>query len=72
MSQAADKLGVTNHVIRRLIHTKILPARQVVPRAPYQIRAIDLDEQSVRNAILQTKAPRRINSFNQIPMFSNI
>ena len=72
MSQAAAKLGVTNHVIRRLIHTKILPARQVVPRAPYQIRAIDLDEQSVRNAILQTKAPRRINSFNQIPMFSNI
>ena len=39
MSEAAKALGVTNHLIRRLIKTGILPAVQVVPGAPYQIRA---------------------------------
>lgn len=39
MSEAAKTLGVTNHTIRRLIKTNILPAIQVVPGAPYQIRA---------------------------------
>ena len=42
MSEAAAKLGVTNHCIRRLIKAGLLPAEQVVARAPYQIRADDL------------------------------
>jgi excisionase family DNA binding protein len=42
MSEAAVKLGVSNHQIRRLIKQGILPAAQVVPDAPYQIRASDL------------------------------
>jgi excisionase family DNA binding protein len=41
MSEAAKLLGVTNHAIRRLINERILPAQQVVPDAPYQIRASD-------------------------------
>ena len=40
MSEAAAKLGVTNHRIRRLIKDRVLPAEQVVPRAPYQIRLL--------------------------------
>ena len=38
MSEAATRLGVTNHVIRRLIKNRVLSAEQVVPGAPYQIR----------------------------------
>ena len=37
MSEAAKLVGVTNHIIRRLIKERILPAQQVVPDAPYQI-----------------------------------
>ena len=39
MSEAAVRLGVSNHQIRRLIKQGILAADQVVPDAPYQIRA---------------------------------
>jgi excisionase family DNA binding protein len=42
MSEAAKALGVTNHLIRRLIARGVLHAVQVVPRAPYQIRADEL------------------------------
>ena len=39
MSEAAATLGVTHHRIRRLIKRGILRCEQVVPGAPYQIRA---------------------------------
>jgi hypothetical protein len=43
MLEAAQTLGVTCHVIRALIRDGILPARQVVFDAPWQIRAADLE-----------------------------
>lgn len=52
MSEAAKQLGVTNHVIRRLIKDRILPADQVVPDAPYQIRSTDLQSQAVTAALV--------------------
>ena len=39
MSQAAAKLGVSSHVIRRLIKDGVLVAEQAVPQAPWRIRA---------------------------------
>src|SRR5436305_3941459 len=45
MSEAAAGLGVTHHRIRRLIRAGILSAEQVVPGAPYQIRAADLQDE---------------------------
>ncbi|MDX8503140.1 recombinase family protein [Mesorhizobium sp. VK4C] len=42
MTEAARELNVTNHSIRRLIREQILPARQLVRGAPYQIRLSDL------------------------------
>ena len=69
MSEAAGKLGVTNHRIRRLIKDRILPAEQVVPGAPYQIRASDLEDQRVIAALRRKDRPYRIDSENQIPMF---
>jgi len=70
MSEAAATLGVNNHRIRRLIKEGLLPAEQVVPRAPYQIRASDLLDQRVIDAAARTDRPCRIDGENQISMFS--
>lgn len=71
MSEAAAKLGVTNHCIRRLIKSGLLPAEQVVARAPYQIRAEDLFDQRVIEAAARTPRPCRIDDENQTSMFSS-
>lgn len=58
MTEAAHELGVSNGVIRRLIHSGILPAAQVVPRAPYQILSADLKREEVIRAIrLRSQGP---------------
>ena len=71
MTEAAKLLGVTNHVIRRLIKEGILAAQQVVPNAPYQIRACDLQNDSVTAAIARKGRPCRVNSENQLPIFTD-
>lgn len=71
MSVAAAKLGVNNHRIRRLIKEGLLPAQQVVPRVPFQIRARDLLDQQVIDPIAQTRSPRRPVGEKQIPMLSS-
>jgi len=71
MSQAAAKLGVTNHRIRRLIQDGLLPAEQVVPRAPYQIRAADLSNHKVIAAAARTTRPCRVDDGAQISIFSD-
>jgi excisionase family DNA binding protein len=69
MTEAATKLGVTNHLIRRLIKDCVLAAEQVVPGAPYQIRASDLQDERVTAAVGQRGRPCRVDLKNQIPMF---
>jgi DNA invertase Pin-like site-specific DNA recombinase len=71
MSQAAAKLGVTNHRIRSLIKQGLMPAEQVVPRAPYQIRADALADQRVVDAVSRTCRPCRSADDKQISMFSS-
>jgi hypothetical protein len=51
MMDAAKKLGVTCHTIRRLIREDILPARQVMFTAPWQILAADLERSEVHAAL---------------------
>jgi excisionase family DNA binding protein len=51
MSEAAKALGVTNHLIRRLIARGVLHAVQVVPRARYQIRADELASPTIKAAV---------------------
>lgn len=51
MLEAAGKLNVTCHVIRKLIRDGILPARQVMPDAPWQILAVDIERGEVRDAL---------------------
>jgi excisionase family DNA binding protein len=71
MSEAATKLGVTHHVIRRLIPDRILAAEQVVPGAPYQIKASDLRDNRVAAALLRRTRPcqaDRQTDFQCFPM----
>ncbi len=70
MSEAASKLGVTNHRIRRLIKDGLLQAEQVVPGAPFQIRATDLEDERIIGAIARTGAPCRTEVENQLSIFS--
>ena len=70
MSEAAAKLGVNYHRIRRLIKDGLLPATQVVPRAPYQIRASDLLDRRIIDAAARTGSPCRGVAENQMSMFS--
>ena len=69
MHEAAAKLNVTNHAIRRLIGDGILPAEQVVPGAPWQIEAHDLETDAVRAALATGNRPRHNAADGQIPMF---
>ncbi|MDH3663916.1 MAG: recombinase family protein [Alphaproteobacteria bacterium] len=71
MTEAAKSLGVTSHTIRRLIKAKILAATQVVPRAPYQIRASDLETDAVKAAIARKGRPCRTFDQNTLPMFTD-
>jgi excisionase family DNA binding protein len=64
MSEAAAKLGVTNHRIRRLIKDRVLAAEQVVPGAPYQIPASDLQDDRVMPPSRETVA--RVASISKI------
>jgi len=69
MSEAATRLGVTNHVIRRLIKNRVLSAEQVVPGAPYQIRSTDLQDEQVITAAGRKGHPYHLSCENQLPMF---
>jgi excisionase family DNA binding protein len=71
MSEAATSLGVSNHQIRRLIKEGALPAQQVVPDAPYQIRATDLHTERVTTALARKGRPCRVISENQTSIFSD-
>lgn len=51
MLEAAAKLGVSCHVIRKLIREGILPAKQYVFDAPWQIQAADLERSEVQKAL---------------------
>ena len=71
MSEAAATLRVKNHTIRRLIKAGILAAVQVVPGAPYQIRADDLMSETIKAAVSRKGRPCRVADDNTIPMFTD-
>ena len=71
MYEAAAALGISRHRIRRLVKDGILPAEQVVPGTPYQIRASDLHQDRIAAAIGRTGHPCRGHDENQLPMFTD-
>jgi DNA invertase Pin-like site-specific DNA recombinase len=72
MREAAQQCGVSSHRIRRLIETGVLPGEQVVPGAPYQILAKDLQNERVVQAMGRKGRPCRFGGENQIPMFTDV
>src|ERR1700674_4155370 len=71
MRDAAAKLGVSHHQIRKLIKAGILASEQIIPDAPHQIRAADLASEQVVTALKRKGRPCRAHSEKQIPMFSD-
>ena len=71
LRDAAAKLGVSHHQVRKLIKAGILVSEQVVPDAPHQIRSADLETERVIAALKQKGRPCRADPENQISMFSN-
>jgi excisionase family DNA binding protein len=69
LTEAAQLCGVTSHRIRRLIQAGVLPAEQVVPGAPHQIRASDLQSEEVVKAMGRKGRPCHLDAENQLPMF---
>ena len=62
LREAAQRLGVSLTIVRRLIAEKKLPASQVITCAPWQIPAEALDSETVRTEVENIKngvrAPR--------------
>jgi len=55
MVQAREYSGVSDSTLLRLIEHKLLPANQVVPYAPYEIKKSDLDSEPVAGIIRTLK-----------------
>lgn len=49
--EASERLGITRHFLRRLMHEGVLKAQQVVKCAPWQIRVEDVDAPAVAEAL---------------------
>jgi hypothetical protein len=59
MWDAAAALGVPDQVIRKLIQCGLLPAKQVMPDAPWQIRVEDLRTPQVLEAFQKRRTSPR-------------
>ena len=55
LTDAVERLGVSNRVILRLIRNGTITATQVVPNAPYGISPESLDTPAVEAAIRRTR-----------------
>jgi DNA invertase Pin-like site-specific DNA recombinase len=71
LRDAAAKLGVSHHQVRKLIKAGILNSEQIMPDAPHQIRAADLASEQVVAALKEKGRPCRGDSERQISMFTN-
>ena len=71
LSEAAAKLGVSHHQVRKLINAGILASNQIMPDAPHQIRSVDLDSEQVARALARKGRPCRAHPENQLSMFSD-
>lgn len=69
LRDAAAKLGVSHHQVRKLIKAGLLTSNQIMPEAPHQIRAADLDSEQVAAALARKGRPCRTAAESQISMF---
>ncbi|HEV3198881.1 MAG TPA: recombinase family protein [Bryobacteraceae bacterium] len=59
LQQAVERSGVSELSLRRLIEQKVLPARQVVPCAPWEISLEDLNAPAVQQAMQSIRKRQR-------------
>jgi excisionase family DNA binding protein len=59
LAQAAGQLRVSPSVVRHLIHSKTIPATQVLPGAPWQIPAAAVESPKVMQVAMDIKNRRR-------------
>jgi AraC-like DNA-binding protein len=59
LQQAADRLGVSERHVKRLIERNVLPARQAVPCAPWEISLDALNSPAIQEAIANARVRRR-------------
>ncbi len=71
LRDAATKLSVSHHQVRKLVKAGIFSSEQIMPGAPHQIRAADLESEQVIAALKRKGRPCRVDPENQISMFSN-
>ena len=55
LEEAAERLGVSHKIVRRLIDSKLIPASQVVPLAPWEIPAEAIQGEHVLREIAAVK-----------------
>jgi DNA invertase Pin-like site-specific DNA recombinase len=73
LQQAVERLGVSELSIRRLIEQKVLPAKQAVPCAPWEISLDALNSPAVQQAIdnaRKRKRPPTASDERSDPLFS--
>lgn len=74
LQEAAERLNVSQSIVRRMIEEKILPARQVVVCAPWQIPVDALESETIRKQATdfknQARIPQRHSCDGQQSMFS--
>ena len=69
LRDAAAKLGVSHHQVRKLIKAGVLASEQIMPDAPHQIRAAELESERVAAALKRKGRPCRGGPENQTSMF---
>lgn len=60
LTQAQEYCGVSDSTLLRLIDSNLLPANQIAPFAPYEIRKSDLDNEPVASIIKMLKATGKL------------
>jgi DNA invertase Pin-like site-specific DNA recombinase len=60
LQEAAQRLGISTTSVRRLIRRNQLPARQIVPCAPWEISPHTLNSETVRQAVDTMRRPSRL------------
>ena len=71
LRDAATKLGVSQHQVRKPIKAGMLKSEQIMPDAPHQIRTVDLASEQVVAALKKKGRPCRVDVEKQISMFSD-
>ena len=64
---ASEKLGVSHKIVRRLIDSKMIPATQVVPWAPWEIPVESIESEQVLREVAALKRGSRLKESTRRP-----